>query len=176
MLDYESYLFWDELFYSFNNIEIRNRLFSFDEDRDSVITSCNPYLQSTILYEMVRNKIKHVTPNFINGDLFKIDLQQKFDNIWLSNIGTYLSRHSVKIMTDKMSKNLNTKGRLLISYLYKTTIDTKYEDDWSPIYYLEKTFNILNEYDPQLISFIGVDGFKFNKDDIKDSVLVYRKR
>lgn len=75
-----------------------------------------------------------------------------------------------------MSKNLNINGRLLISYLYKTTIDTKYEDDWSPIYYLEKTFNILNEYDPQLISFIGVDGFKFKKDDMKDSVLVYRKR
>ena len=174
-LDYESYLFWDELFYEFNAIDIRNNLFSLDEDRTSVISGCNSYLQSTVLYETVKNKVKNIIPTFVNGDLFKIDLQGKYDNIWLSNIGTYLSRHFVKIMTDKMSQSLNQGGSLLISYLYKTTIDTKYEDGWCLIYDLEKIFDILREYNPSLISFIGMNGLKFKEPNMKDSILVYRK-
>ena len=157
-------------------IDIRNNLFSSDEDRTSVILGSNMYLQSADLYENARDKVKDVNPTFINGDLFKIDLKNKYDNIWLSNIGTYLSRHFVKIMTDKMSQLLQIDGRLLISYLYKTTIDTKYEEGWNLIYDLEKTFAILSQYDPTLISFIGVEGLKFDKPDVKDSVLVYRKR
>lgn len=121
-LDYESYLFWDELFNTFNPIDIRNNLFSQDEYRTYVISSCNLYLQSKTSYETTRNKIKNVTPTFINGDLFKINLQEKFDNIWLSNIGTYLSRRFVKNMTDTLTKSLNSEGILLISYLYETTI------------------------------------------------------
>lgn len=175
-LDYESYLFWNELFSKFGAIDIRNNLFSSDEDRTSVILGSNLYLQSADLYENARDKVKDVNPTFINGDLFKIDLKNKYDNIWLSNIGTYLSRHFVKMMTDKMSQLLQIDGRLLISYLYKTTIDTKYEEGWNLIYDLEKTFAILSQYDPTLISFIGVEGLKFDKPDMKDSVLVYRKR
>lgn len=175
-LDYESYLFWDELFQSFNPIDIRNNLFSLDEDHNRIITKSNPYLQNQDSYELVRNKLKTISPTFIIEDLFKVELQEKYDNIWLSNIGTYLSRHFVKIMTDKLSKSLNNNGQLLISYLYKTTKDTKYHDDWSPIYDLEKVFSLLKEYNPNLISFIGVDGLKFEDSDSKDAILVYRKQ
>lgn len=175
-LDYESYLFWDELFQSFNPIDIRNNLFSLDEDHNRIITKSNPYLQNQDSYEQVRNKLKTISPTFIIEDLFKVELQEKYDNIWLSNIGTYLSRHFVKIMTDKLAKSLNNNGQLLISYLYKTTKDTKYNDDWSPIYDLEKVFSLLKEYNPDLISFIGVDGLKFEDSDSKDAILVYRKQ
>lgn len=176
LLDYESYLFWDELFNSFNHVDIRNNLFSQDEDRTNVIIGCNPYLQSEILYESLRNKLKNIIPTFLNDDLFKIDLKSKYDNIWLSNIGTYLSRDNIKLMTEKMSQLLNLEGNLLISYLYNTTIDTKYKEGWSIIYDLKKIFNYLSEYNPFLISFMGVDGIKFQDDNIKDSVLVYHKR
>ena len=114
-------------------------------------------------------------PNFITGDLFKIDLPKTYDNIWLSNIGTYLPRHFVKIMTDKLDKSLKFNGKLLISYLYKTTANTKYEDGWCLIYDLEKTFNILKKYHPNLISFIGVDGLKFHDKTENDSILIYKK-
>lgn len=90
-LDYESYLFWDELFQSFNPIDIRNNLFSLDEDHNRIITKSNPYLQNQDSYELVRNKLKTISPTFIIEDLFKVELQEKYDNIWLSNIGTYLS-------------------------------------------------------------------------------------
>lgn len=176
LLDYESYLFWDELFNSFKPIEIRENLFSNDEDRTNVISDCNPYLQSKFLYEMTKTKVKRVMPTFINGDLFKTDLQRKYDNIWLSNIGTYLSREQVKLMTDKMVKSLNIDGKLLVSYLYETTIDTKYKDNWCQIYDLQQTFNILRDYNPSLISFTGVNGLKFQDENMKDSALIYRKK
>ena len=70
---------------------------------------------------------------------------------------------------------LNKDGILLISYLYETVKDSKYQEDWNLIYDLEKTLSILKEYHPEFISFIGVKGLKFNDENIKDSVLVYKK-
>lgn len=174
-LDYESYLFWNELFNKFNPIIIRNNLFSTDENIDRIVSNCNLYLQDSIKYENTKNKIKNINPNFINGDLFKINLQKKYDSIWLSNIGTYLKEDLIKTMTDKVTKSLNTNGNILISYLYKTNIDTKYKDHWALIYDLEKTFKILAKYNPFLISFIGIDGLKFKEPNMKDSILVYSK-
>lgn len=174
-LDYESYLFWDELFQTFKPVDIRKELFYFDESRTNVILGCNPYLESENSYNEVKEKIKKAQLTFITNDLFKTTLDKEFDNVWLSNIGTYLSRHFVKIMTDRMDEYLKPNGKLLISYLYKTTIDTKYQDDWCLIYDLEKTFDILKEYNPYLVSFIGTDGLKFQDDNIKDSVLIYHK-
>ncbi len=176
LLDYESYLIWDELFSTFQGLNIRKELFYFDENRVDVIIGCNPYLQSDIAYEEAREKIKKTKLEFITGDVFKMEIDRQFDFIWLSNIGTYISRHFLKIMVDKMSKNLNDNGLLLISYLYKTVKNTPYQQDYNPIYNLERTFEILREYNPELLSFIGVDGIKFKDRTINDSILVYTKR
>ena len=175
LLDYESYLIWNSLFSTFKGLEIRQELFNLDENRVDVVVASNPYLQSDNNYEEARQKIKQTKLEFIIGDIFALKLNQSFDAIWLSNIGTYLSRHFLKILVDKMSKNLNDQGLLLISYLYQTVRNTPYQQDWSPIYYLERTFEILCNYKPELFSFIGVDGIKFNDKAIKDSVLVYKK-
>lgn len=175
MLDYESYLFWDNLFQNFDPTDIRNHLFSSDEGRNEEVVGSNLYLQNTITYQETKNRIKKVLPEFINRDIFKVNFDDQFDNIWLSNIGTYLSRHFVKIMVDKYSELLKNDGKLLISYLYDTTSDTKYENGWSSIYNLDETFDILKEHLPILETFIGVKGLKFEKENIKDSILVYYK-
>lgn len=175
LLDYESYLFWDELFSTFRGLDIRKELFYFDENKVNVIVESNPYLQSNMAYDEARKKITKVKLEIVTGDIFKAKIDRYFDSIWLSNIGTYLSRHFLKIMIDKISKNLNDNGILLISYLYKTVRNTQYQQDWNPIYNLEKTFEILHEYSPELISFVGVDGIKFNDKNIHDSILVYKK-
>lgn len=175
ILDYESYLLWDELFQSFNPEEIRKMLFSSDEDRCQVIISCNPYLSSEIAYQEAKEKIKKAKLKFIIGDIFKESINDTFDNIWLSNIGTYKSRHFVKIMTSKMSELLKEDGTLLISYLYQTTKDTKYQEDWQLIYDLEKTFAILEAFYPELITFLGVKGIKFADKSIKDSILISKR-
>jgi len=175
LLDYESYLFWDELFQLYDSYDIRNRLFSNDEGRNDVIIGCNKYLQNNELYNEIREKLKKIDIDFIISDIFKVELDRKYDNIWLSNIGTHISRHFTKIMVDKMVDYLDMDGKLLISYLYSTTKDTKYEEGWASIYDLDKTFEILDEYKPELISFLGVNGIKFKDSNMKDSVLIYKK-
>jgi len=35
---------------------------------------------------------------------------------------------------------------------------------------------VLKKYNPEFVSFKGVKGIKFDIDDIKDSILVYKKR
>lgn len=175
LLDYESYLFWDELFHTFYPTTIRSALFSYDEDRTYVIKGCNKYLQDKKTYYSTREKLQKIKISFINQDIFKANIEKTFDNIWLSNIGTYLKLEALKTMIDKISKSLNNNGNLLISYLYKTTIDTKFGHEWQEVYNLEKTFAILKEYDPFLFSFTGTEGLKFKDDSMKDSCLILKK-
>ena len=174
LLDYESYLFWDELFNTFSSIDIRN-LFSNDEYRTNVIKYCNKYLKNIESYEITRAKIKSIRPNFIEGNLFDIVINKKFDNIWLSNIGTYIKVDDLKKLIDKLVLLLNKNGLILISYLYDTTINSEYKPNFKEIYNLEKTLDILKEYGVKLSSFIGVQGIEFMEHRIKDSILVHKK-
>ena len=177
LLDYESYQFWDKLLQTFPPLTVRERLFYFDEGRTHVIRGCNSYLIDEDSYLNLRKNVLDIVPRFIHDNVFSCTLEDKYTSIWLSNIGTYLSRHFVKKMTDQMSKYLLGDGKLLISYLYQTTKDTSYQEGWQLIYDLDKTFQILEDYQDHLslISFVGVDGLKFHDEKIKDSVLVYQK-
>ena len=173
-LDTNSFEFWESLFQKYRPSVVRRRLFSWDEQSTNVVVDCNSYLEEEQYYDL-QKKITSVRPHFIQSDLFQCDFDKSFDTIWLSNIGTYLSRESVKMMVDKMSSCLNEDGKMMISYLYQTTYDMDYKDEWAPIYHLEKTFSILNEYSPTLFSFVGIDGLKNCENDRKDSVLIYTK-
>lgn len=178
LLDYKSYLIWDELFQTINPIDVRENLFySYEEDRTEVVLRCNPYLSSDIAYEETRKKLKQVELTLLHGDLFESKIKDKFDNVWLSNIGTHLGiLQELKFLVDKMASLLNQNGKLLICYLFNTKKDTEYEEDWSVVYNLGETLSILQEYHPALISFLGYDGIKFQDDNIQDSILIYEKR
>ena len=176
LLDYDSYLFWDELFNSYSSCDIRDSLFSGDEHRSPVIESSNLYLQNESNYIETRQKIKKVRPSFINEDIFNVELNRNFDNIWLSNIACYLYPKEIKKMTDKFTGSLNENGKLLIGYLYEIDMETEYNIDWSPIYDLKGDLRLLNEYAPTFQFFTGVDGIKFSEIGIKDAVLVYQKK
>ncbi|HIT22093.1 MAG TPA: DUF3419 family protein [Candidatus Scybalousia intestinigallinarum] len=177
LLDYESYLFWDELLQNFSPLTVRKDLFYFDENRTQVIRNCNSYLMNEDAYLKLKKRVLNVVPRFIHGNVFSCSLEDQYTAIWLSNIGTYFSRHFVKKMTDQMSKYLLDDGKLLISYLYQTTKDTQYQEGWQLIYDLEKTFQILEDYQEHLslVSFLGVVGLKFQDESKKDSVLIYQK-
>lgn len=177
LIDYETYLFWDELIQTINSEKLRKRLFSLDEYNSNIISNCNPYLKSQYIYEETRGKVKNIRPTFINGNIFNIDLKREYDNIWLSNIGTTITKEEmIRTMTDNLAKFLNKDGLLLISYLYDTNKDTEYKDDWSIIYNLDKTFELLKDYQPYLETFTGIDDLKFNSNNMNDSILVYQKR
>jgi len=175
LLDYESYLFWNELFSTFEPLEIRQNLFSHDEGRTEEIVSSNLYLKNDILYNETKNKLKKLRPTFINGNLFEVQLFRYFDNIWLSNIASYLTLEEIKIMTDIFYELLNDNGKLLMAYLYETTRDTKYQDSWCKIYDINKFFEIYKDKNIFMETFLGIKGIKFEDENIKDSVLILKK-
>lgn len=176
LLDYESYLFWDEMFLSFPTTLIRQKLFEYDEDKLSVLKHTNIYMKDEYNYEQAKHHIKNVNPSFIIGDIFNVELNDMYDNIFMSNLLQYYPIDKVKTLVDKLSINLANGGSLLISYLYKTTIATKYCDNWAEIYDLDRVFNLLKEYDISLNSFIGTHGILFEDPKDQDAVLIYKKR
>ena len=175
LLDYETYLFWDELFNTFEPLEIRKNLFSYDEDRTNEIVKTNLYLKNDILYDEAKKKVKKIKPTFINKNLFEVQLSRKFDNIWLSNVASYLTFEEIKIMTGIFYELLNDNGKLLMAYLYETTRDTKYQDSWCKIYDINTFFEIYKDKNIFMETFLGVKGMKFEDKEIKDSVLILKK-
>ena len=153
---------------------IRKCLFSMDENRTYVIEGCNSYLASDEAYDEVRDKILRTDIKFITGDLFKMDFDRQFDNVWLSNIACYLKYREIQEMVDKMYDVTSDNGKMLLSYLYQTDRDSRYVEGECVIYNLPYVFKLLSKYDISLESFIGVDGLKF-KEDTKDSILLLRK-
>ena len=176
LLDYESYLIWDELFQTYPKKKIRDRLFEMDEGNNDEIICSNTYLKDEKSYLKIRDIIKKLNIKFIIGDLSKISGAKTYDNIWLSNIGTYYTIDDFKIIFDNIKDNLNNNGKMLVCYLYKTKRNTKYIDDWGPIYNLDETFKVFKDYNLDIINFIGTTGIKFKDNDIKDAILLYEKK
>ena len=176
-IDSETYDFWSDLFAIYQRKDIRARLFSIDERQDKFIRACNRYLQSDTLYNDLKKKIKDVRPSFITGDIMTAKIDRSFDNIWLSNIATYgFSLEDIIKILNRYQKCLNADGRLLLSYLYDTTVDSKYEENWDIIYNIPMMMEIFGSDNFELNSFVGTYGIVHDISKIKDSVLVYKKR
>lgn len=174
-LDEESFIFWDTLFKYCNHEDIRKRLFEYDEERLSVLKGMNLYLKDENMFNKSKIKIKNINPKLINADIFKTKLEKKYDNIWLSNIGSYHSLDDNKLLIEKLIPNLKNNGKMLMCYLYRTTKDTIYKDEWDPIYDLDNTFKVLGDYITYFESFQGTQGVKFEDENMKDSVIIYQK-
>ena len=176
-INYDSFMFWDNLFQLYPRDIVRDHLFSIDEREDKFIKSCNLYLSDDKVYNKLRNRVKNIEPTFINGDIFEADIDKKFDNIWLSNIATYgLSYEQIQGLFLKYSNYLNMDGTLLLSYLYDTTINSKYNDNWEAIYNIKKILDMFKEYNLDIKSFKGIYDIIHDINRIKDSVLIYKKR
>lgn len=178
IIDYEAFLFWNELFYEYSPVCIRGHLFSNDEYKEDVVNKCNPYLCNSNTYEILKCKIKKVDPSFICDDIENYHLDRKYDNIWLSNILTqWYGIDKIKELVLKYTNYLNDNGQLLLSYLYDTTTNSKYDNKWADIYNLELIFDMLHDYDPELLTFTGVEGLMFKDSKfMPDSAVVCKKK
>lgn len=176
IMDYESYLFWDELIQNFKGSKVRRKLFSNDESNTKIIKSCNPYLINQENYESTKDQIKKVFPTFIIEDLHEVNLQKKYDNIWLSNIAMYKKMQQVLSFVYQLDNNLNENGKLLISYLYRMKEDTQYKIEWPDIYDTNKVIQLLSKYHIELKTFKGVAGYLFDNDKMTDSIIIYTKK
>lgn len=176
LLDYESYLFWDELFSLYEPLKIRKEMFEYDEYKPGVLKCTNLYLKDEVSFDKCRKSIKNINPNFIIGDISSISLGRYYDNIWLSNLGQYLQIEELKNIVDNLYKNLNEKGKMLVCYLYQTTKNTEYREEWAKIYNLKEVYKIFKNYLLELNSFIGVQGIMWDSNGVQDSILVYKKK
>lgn len=172
-VDFESYLFWDELFSNYNGVTIRRRMFSYDEERSSMLRYMNRYLGSNISYNDIRNLIKKVNLEFIHSNLFDCSFDRYFDNIWLSNVCCYLNYDEMDVLFNRMNMFLKDDGMMLFSYLYDYTSDMGYDDSWKDVYNYNRIKEICDKI--KIVSFSGVNGFKFGNDGMRDCVLVYKK-
>lgn len=175
--DYESYLFWEELFSNFPGKEVRSKLFKYDEDRFETLRKMSPYIYNEKMFNKTKKIIKYLKPKFITDDIYNLNIQNKYDNIFLSNIACCESdMNRYKEFIDQLYNYLNEQGDLLLSYLYRTDKDTEYVETWQKIYDLDNTFKLFNNYNLEQKSFTGVNGILWEKPLDHDSVLILKKR
>lgn len=172
-IDYESYLFFNELFKRFGTLEIANRLFSDDIDEPYIVKRTSLYLNSEENYNTLKKKIIDIIPTFITSDLFLKKYSRCFDNIILSNVMQYVPKEKYKILVDKYAKLLNLNGMMLFAYLYRINKNdcNIYDGSRPEVYNLDNTFKILKDYITSFETFEGTNNPKRS-----DSVLIYKKK
>jgi len=171
--DYESYLFWTKLLKEHSGLMIRQNLFSQDEDRYRVQPKKIPYLKDEETYNKTKEVLKNINIKFITDNINNIKLERKYDNIFLSNIPDYQDLNQTKILYEKLLNNLNDDGKIMISYMFRTSRDSKYHPDLIEFYDLSKTLPAFPT--ASLETFQGVKGLIFETEEYKDSVLTYQK-
>lgn len=177
LFDYESFLFFDELFSCFKPDIIREYLFDDDEYRNNVIKNFNVYLQTEENYNYLRSVIKKISFKYINGDIFIDSINGAFDNIFLSNLCTTTSLENLKKLLQKLkSNNLNKNGSILLGYLWNTNFNSNdYLEDWKEIYKLPLTKEVLGDFITEHYNINGSRDFLWNENKKNDLVLIYRK-
>lgn len=162
-LDSESSEIWNVLFDSFKPSIISRALFFGIANKYKTI-KFNPYLSDDISYEETRTKIKKANLRFLVGDLTKDNINETFDNIWLSNIADYYEARDNKIMFNNAIKSLNDNGRLLMCYLYDYTYKIEQRECLGELF---------QEYKPSIIEFSSCNQGTIT--DIPDAALIYHK-
>lgn len=178
ILDYESYLFFDELFSLYDGKTIRNRLFDDDEDRFKVICGFNNYLRDEESYNKLKSIIKKIYFQYVNGDILKDNIDGKFDNIFLSNLCTVVEIDRIKALLEKLdSNNLKDNGSMLIGYLWNACFDSStYKDNWKDIYKMPIAREKLGRFITEHHGIINYRDILWEEEEKKDLVLIYRKK
>ena len=165
--------FWDYLFKRYSGLRIRKRLFLSEGYSESKVTRLNAYLQDNQSYNEIKNKINNININFIQNDLHKIELNNQYDNIILSNLFTYCSSDQINLLFKKMYNLLNDNGIMQVAYLYQVDKNNLYNEET-----LNRGLNNILDNLPQdiiLNSFPSVYQIEDINSNIKDTVITYKK-
>lgn len=178
LLDYESFLFFDELFSLYDPTKIRERMFDDDEDRNVVIKGMNKYLKDEESYNKLQAIIRKISFRYINGDLFEDEVDGKFDNIFLSNLCTITNLEQLKSLLQKLDRNnLNSGGSIQLGYLWNASFDSEeYKDDWKEIYKMPIAKDYLKDFITEAHQIPGPKDILWEDPTKKDLVLIYRKK
>ena len=178
LLDYESFLFFDELFTLYEPTNIRERLFDDDEDRNKVIKGFNNYLKDEMSYNRLKSVIRKISFKYVYGDIFTDDIDRSFDNIILSNLCTIKSIEQLKELLIRLDKNnLNRGGSIQLGYLWDASFDDEeFQDDWKEIYKMPIAKDKLKEFISEVHDVLGSRDILWEENKKRDLVLVYRKK
>lgn len=177
LLDYESYLFFDELFCLYEPYKIREYLFNDDEDRNKVIKSNNIYLRNENVYNKLKSIVKSINFKYINGNIFENEIDGQYDNIFLSNLCTKVNIDKMKSLLNKLDKNnLNEYGSILFGYLYQIKYNERYyEEDWHEMYRMPIIKEQFKDYIKEYHQIKSSRDFIWDVNEYNDLVLIYRK-
>ena len=173
-LDEESSYFWYELFKKYKGKLIRKKLFNADEISLKVNKMVNRYLFSCDEYNNLKEMIDKANVIFKCADIFNIESDKKYDNIFLSNILAYTELKKYIIFFNKIKELLNEDGKMLYSYLYDTDCSDIYIDDASSRYTKDEIIESISE-SLNFISFQGNSGLSVNDNRMTDSIITYKK-
>ena len=178
LLDYESFLFFDELFSLYEPTKIRERMFDDDEDRNVVIKGMNKYLKDEESYNKLQAIIRKISFRYINGNIFEEDVNGKFDNIFLSNLCTVANLEQLKSLLQKLDRNnLNSGGSIQLGYLWNASFDSEeYKADWKEIYKMPIAKEYLKDFITEAHQIPGPRDILWDDPTKKDLVLIYRKK
>ena len=178
LLDYESFLFFDELFSLYEPTKIRERMFDDDEDRNVVIKGMNKYLKDEESYNKLQAIIRKISFRYINGNIFEEDVNGKYDNIFLSNLCTIANLEQLKSLLQKLDRNnLNSGGSIQLGYLWNASFDSEeYKADWKEIYKMPIAKDYLKDFITEAHQIPGPRDILWDDPTKKDLVLIYRKK
>ena len=168
IVSYESYLLWTQVISKFHPQEIQEEIFSTDYYETSIIEQINPYLKNATKYSQARNNLLRTKVNFINNNIHKASLNNKYDNIWLSNIFQFSDDYeTIRETIDKLYEHLNNDGKILLCYFY----DMEKEN-----VQFTSLYNALKDnYKLNAMNFTGTTSYLTGNKKIKDSILVLKK-
>ncbi len=172
-LDSDSLRFWRELLICHSPLYIRNQNFNSDEYCPKTISYINPYLHSESSYKATRKSLASTTINFINDDIRTHQGLGHYDNIFLSNLTSFLSLEETKQLLDYLLPHLNPNGQILLGYLYE--VESQYYSiyDSPEIYSLADVHRTISkDVDRILIPSVHSQSLR----ETTDGILVYQKK
>ena len=129
-----------------------------DINQLGTIIGCNRYLANDDMYELARKRMEDVEVKFIEGNVLSPTITEKYDNIWLSNVGKYIGEKDLRTMVGKMASLLKPDGQMLIDYFYSSEVPYSVQ-------------NALSGYDYEQVL---ISGEPLNTND--NSVLIYKRK
>lgn len=177
MLDYESFLFFDEIFNTYTPSEIRDSLFNDDELRNKVIKGFNVYLRDEESYNKLKEIIRGISFKYIHGDIYKDEIPGTYDNIFLSNISNAAKFTDYKAMVERVTQaNLTSSGSAQIAYLWDIYFDeTYYEKDWFEIYKIPIVKEEMGHLITETQDVLSARDILWQEKRKRDLILIHRK-
>ncbi len=176
----DSKIFWNDLFDSYEPIQIRNGLFNLDEANDRTLYQVLNYL-SKDNYEYIRKNIDKINFIFKNVDIRNLtdEITEEQDFMTLSNLNIYAHcMYSVNTLPEFqqliniLSQRLTKNGQIVAGYFY----DIENENDSRDIYKKALRDKVFKEDNYSYLYFKKISDLICNLETTNhDACLVYTK-